>query len=244
MKAYKQTIIIVCIITLVTFMASIILYYFCNFNGVYFWVDVSLGIFGGALLTTLTAMISYFHERRKTLESFAYHTRQILSYLSKYHENMALENKLKFFLGYIDMDKSAWDSDYGNMDFLFEIFAKNRKYIYNNIYQPMLQFNQTVSNYSFNFRYYLNRSGYNAEAMEDFVSELEKYLIRRTEQNVPKEYDNAGKPKEFCKIVSVEPKLVLEIQEHLNGPYFEILYGKRNSSKAEKEDTYNEQNEI
>lgn len=244
MKAYKQTIIIVCIITLVTFMASIILYYFCNFNGVYFWVDVSLGIFGGALLTTLTAMISYFHERRKTLENFAYHTRQILSYLSKYQEDMALEDKLKFFLDYIVMDKSAWDSDYGNMDFLLEKLTKARKYIYNSIYQPILQFNQAVSCYSFNFRYYLNKSRYNSAAMEVFVSKLEEYLIRRTAKNVPKGYDNAGKPKEFCKIVFLEPKLVLEIQEQLNGRYFEIMYGKRNSSKVEKEKTHNGQNEI
>lgn len=244
MKAYKQTTIIVSIIALITFIASIILHYICYFKDADFWVDVSLGIFSGALLAALTAVISYIHERRKTLESFVYYTRKILGYLSKYQEDMALEDKLKFFLDYIDMDKSAWDSDYGNMDFLLEKFTKTRKYIYNSIYQPILQFNQAVSCYSFNFRYYLNKSRYNSEAMEDFVSELEKYLIRRAEENVPKEYDNAGKPKEFCKIVSVEPKLVLEIQEQLNGRYFEILYGKRNSSKAEKEDTYNGQNEI
>lgn len=35
----------------------------------------------------------------------------------KYQDSKSLEEKMKFYLDYYDIDKSAWDADYGNMDF-------------------------------------------------------------------------------------------------------------------------------
>ncbi len=86
--------------------------------------------FGSALLSALTSLITYFHEQRSTLDGFMYHCKYILHALNKYQDSMSLEEKMKFYLEYHDLDKSMWDADYGNMDFFAEKITGNRKYIY------------------------------------------------------------------------------------------------------------------
>ena len=46
---------------------------------------------------------------------------------------MSLEDKMKFYLDYYDLDKSVWDADYGNMDFFAEKTTENiymKRYIF------------------------------------------------------------------------------------------------------------------
>lgn len=234
MRVYKKLIIITAIITFASLISAIVMHYIFPSDETDFWINVCLGIFGSAVLTTLSSIISYNHEKRKTLENFLYHTRQLLSVANKYQEHMTLEEKIRFFLAYSEFDKIAWDADYGNIDFFFERITKNREYIYNSIYKPILDFNDAVANHVWHFRWHLDGSGKNDVVMQSFVSELQEYLLKIDEQDLPTEYDENGNAISFCRYTSTCPKLVFDVKKELAGRYYEILYGKRTAKKAEK----------
>ena len=124
------------------------------------------------------------------------------------------------------------------MDFFFENKNKNREYIFNTIYQPILQFSTAVSNHLWHFRWYLDGSGRNEKVMSDFIAELEKQLIILEEADVPTEFDENGKAISFCKVSSTKPKFVIDIQKELNGHYYDVMYNAKQDEKAQ-EDTNN-----
>ena len=232
MKAYKKMTIIATIIAICALLVAIILHYCCPCYETEFWINICLGLFGSAALTVLTSIVSYWHERIKTLESFSYHTRQLLSVANKYQASMTLEQKIQFFLEYYEFDKIAWDSDLGNIDFFFESITKDREYIYYNIYKPILDFNNAVANHVWHFRWYLDGSGRNDVVMQDFVLELQRYLLKIEEQNMPTEYDENGNATSFFNYKSNCPKLVLDVKTELEGKHYEIMYGKKKTTKA------------
>ena len=88
MRVYKQLFKWSMLLAIVTCGISIAVFYGAPGNIGELWVNILLAIFGSAALSALTAFISYLHERRKTMESFVYHTRQILFYLNKYQMSM------------------------------------------------------------------------------------------------------------------------------------------------------------
>lgn len=229
MRLYKRMTIISALIALVSFLISILLHYFfiCD-NEIDFWINLCLGLFSGAILTVFTSIISYYHERRTTLEKFVYHTRSLLSYLNKYHEDMPIEEKIHFYFGYCDLDKSDWDMDIGNMDFFFEKVTGNFKYIYNEIYKPILDFDKAVANYKYDFHNYLNTTNKNdfRIIIEKYLSELQGYLLKKTEKDIPTEYDDNGNIENVYKYTYEIPKLVFDIKTQLSGHYYEIMYGK------------------
>lgn len=235
MKAYKNLTIIATMISVIAFFLALILHYCFPCYEAEFWINVCLGLFGSAALTVLTSIVSYFSEKIKTLQDFLYHTRQILSIANKYQEHMTLEQKIRFFLEYSEFDKIAWDADFGNMSFFFEKTTHNQKYIYDNIYKPILDFNHAVANHVWHFRWYLDGSGKNDAVMQKFVDELQGYLLQITGYDVPTEYDKDGNVISTCHCRAIEPKLVREIEDELTGRYYEIMCGKRKVAKPDKE---------
>lgn len=249
MKVYKKMTIVTVAIAMLSLAAAMIMHYFIPCAETDFWINVCLGIFGSAFLTMLTSVMSYQHEKVKTLENFLYHTRQILSVANKYQEHMTLDEKIRFFLEYREFDKIAWDADFGNLDFFFEKITHNRKYIYYTIYKPILDFNSAVSNHVWHFRGHLDGSGKNDVVMQRFVDELQDYLLKITEQDIPTEYDENENPVSFCHYRTTEPKLVFNVKRELGGRYYDIMYGKRKAAKLDKklkkqEAQTNGQNEI
>lgn len=234
MRAYKKMTIIATLIAIIALLVAIVLHYCCPCYETEFWINVCLGLFGSAALTVLTSVVSYWHERIKTLENFLYHTRQLLSAANKYQEHMTLEQKIQFFLEYSEFDKIAWDADFGNIDFFFERITKDREYIYYSIYKPILDFNNAVANHVWHFRRHLDGSGKNDAVMQNFVSELQDYLLKIDEQDIPTEYDENGNATSFLPHKSTCPKLVLDVKKELRGRYYEILYGKKQAAKAHK----------
>lgn len=214
-------------------------YIFGNCTEASFWINIFLAIFGSAVLSCATSLLTYFHEKRKELKSFMHHTKQIIHFLNKYQTSMSLEQKINFFLVYNDFDKTAWEDDFRNMDFFFQNKEGDKKYIYDSIYQPINVFSSAVAKYSWNFRWHMDGSGRNENVMLGFVNELEQYLITKTENEVPTEYNDDGSIKKVCKIQGESPRLVREIFEQLNGRYYEIMYGK--GSKGKLEETNNGQ---
>ncbi len=231
MRVYKKMTIITVGVAAVAFLLAITLHYFFPCDEADFWINVCFGVFGSAILTALTSVVSYHHEKIKTLENFLYHTRQILSAANKYQEHMTIEEKIRFFLDYSEFDKIAWDADFGNIDFFFERFTKNREYVYYNIYKPILNFNNAVANHVWHFRWHLDGSGKNDAVMQNFVSELQDYLLKIEEHDIPTEYDENGNATSFCHNKSTRPKLVYDVKAELAGRYYEVLYGKRVDKK-------------
>lgn len=230
MRVYKYLIWLTGILTLSSLLIAIIIN--CRYGTKYdFEENVCLAIFGSAALTVLSSTVTYYYEKRKTLESFLYNTLGLVKFLNKYQDNFNLEKKIQFYLDYHDIDKHMWDADYGNISFFFDIKSKNRKYIYNNIYMPINNFNNAVSKYVWNFRWHIDGSGKNDKVMKKYIEELETYLIKKTEEEVPVEYDENNVPISSLKIENVVPKLTRDIYKELYGQYFTIMYGK----KAEKQ---------
>ncbi|MFY4504469.1 hypothetical protein ACJ8LC_07180 [Ligilactobacillus ruminis] len=85
---------------------------------------------------------------------------------------MPVEHKINFYLNYIELDKSGWDMEFGNMEIFFERLIKSRKYIYEKIYKPVIDFNNVVTNHEWHFRWYLDGSGKNDFVMEGFLTRL------------------------------------------------------------------------
>ena len=184
MQPYKRLTLICGSISFLSLLICLFLHYFVG-DELDFWINICLAVFGSALLSALTSLITYFHEKRSTLENFVYHCKNLLHVLNKYQDSMSLEEKMKFYLAYHDLDKSAWDADYGNMDFFAEKITRERKYIYEKIYRPILRFNQAVNNHVWHFRWYFDGSGKNETVMEMFVEQLEWYLLYRDEKSIP-----------------------------------------------------------
>lgn len=148
--------------------------------------------------------------------------------------------KVAFFLDYKDLDKSAWDMDFGDMDFFLECHHHNRKYIYEKIYKPISDFNEVVNNHVWHFRWHLDGSGKNDVVMQTFIKELESYLLEKHEQNIPTEYDENGTPISFFHCSGTSSKLVTNIIEELGGHYYEVMYGKKIANremKSQEEET-------
>lgn len=227
MKVYKKLTFISVLIAILMFLVATFLHYYFPCGETEFWINVCLGIFGSAFLTALTAILSYWNEKIKTLENFAYHTLQLLNMANKYQEHMTLEEKIRLFLDYSEFNKIAWDADFGNIDFFFERVTQNRQYIYNSIYKPILDFNRAVENHVWHFRWHLDGSGKNDAVMQRFVSELQDYLIVIDEQDIPKEYDENGNVTSFFHQKTSRPKLVSDVHKELVGHYYEVMYGRK-----------------
>lgn len=253
MRLQKKLLIASLILSVVSFCVALILGYLsidcewiCKIHydsiseKIDFWVDVSLGVFSGAILTLMTSIISYLREKRKTLEDFVYNTRHLLNYLNNYQEGMSIEQKLRFFIDYSELEKSKWDQDLGDIDFLFDFSRKKIKYIYKSIYKPIIDFNIALNNYIPHFRMHLSVDDTkenickNDAMIERFILELQDYLITKTEEKLPTKYDNNGDAIEYCRYSSTVPKLVLNVRKEFNGRYYEIMYGKKFAKKQRK----------
>ena len=181
-----------------------------------------LGIFGSSLLTLLTSTIGYRVERCKTFEGFSYATKEILHALNKYQVSWRLEEKIDFFLNYHDISKIEWDRYYGDFSFIADFRGKNRRYIYKQIYTPILRVNQAINNHVWHFRYYKDSSGKNDKVLGKFIEEIEALFIETTISEI--DTNEKGDP---VTMTSTKNKIVHTIQEELNEKYYQLMYGKK-----------------
>lgn len=246
MRLNKKLINIFALISAVSLVAASLLHYKGNNTtcgiDIEYWVNILIGIFSSAALTLMTSILSYLNEKRNTLESFLYHTQQLLSFLNKYQERMSLEQKIIFFLDYYDLDKSSWDMDFGNIAFLFDPKTQKRRYIYDSIYKPILDFNQCLANHVLHFRQHISGICKNDRVMSDFVAELESHLRSNYTKKLPSKFDENGNAISFEQYNCSESKLVHNVSKELWGKYYNIMYGKRIAKKhpiTQEEDASN-----
>lgn len=214
MRQYKCMIILFTAFSIITFILGLIISHL-NFSNSEFCTNTILGLFSGSFCALLTALVSYFYEKRKTLESFYEHTLYISNYINKYQANNSIDDKVKFFLNFLNLDFHSLNNDYGNIDFLFEIKTHNRCYIYQEIYEPIILFKDKVARYEFDFMYFMNSSEKNYLIIEKNLAELENSFLE-------------------CGKNWTKPKLTRKINNQLDGKYYEIMYGKYRNQKVHK----------
>lgn len=224
MSIYKKSIIITSILSGISLLIAIILNYVCNEQ---FWCNVCLGVFGSSLLTFVTSMVGYFSERRNCLEGFYTETLKYISKINTYQKDLALCDKVDFFLEMIEYDKTIWDSFYGKMDFFNN--SKTRKYIYEKIYTPIKEVDQSILRHSLHFREYKNGKGRVDEVIRKFIEEIEPFIL--TEDKYLASVENG----ETLVATYIRNRILTNIFTELNGHYYEIMYGKKKALAMEDE---------
>ena len=221
MSLYKKSIIVTAILSIISLAMAIIFNYVINEQ---FWCNVCLGVFGSSVLTLITSKIGYSVERRSCLEAFYEDTLKVLNRINRYQHDLALEEKIDFFLAMMDYDKSSWNTTIGKLDFFDN---KQREYIYQSIYNPLKELDKVISEHAWHFRMYKNGTGRNEAVMQTFIEEIEHYVLDK------KEYHHPGEDNEDFTTRTITNRIVDEILEELNGRYYEIMYGKKKASQME-----------
>ena len=220
MRNYAISIRITLTITLISFVGVMIVHYgFCG-KEPEFWVNVLLAIFGSGLLTAISSFIGYFYEKRRSMESFWYSSRNFLSYLNKYDSDWAIEKKIDFYLDYLNCDKSSWDMQLGSIFFLHDPHRKKFKYVYHKIYSPLSKLNELIGNHGLHFMSFKSSNWKNEEVMKRFINEIESYFL---EINTIELEDGNNK----VPFTEIKPKLTRQIYDELSGYYYILMYGKR-----------------
>lgn len=224
MKIYKNSIYITGILTIITFVGSLILHCSISSKEAEFWYNIFIGIFGSAALTLIFSIIGYKVERKRILEKFYYYTNKILKQINQYQFNMPLEEKIDILLEYVDSDKIEWDSCLGDIDFLFDFGKRNFKYIFRSIYEPLLELQNAVQKHYWHFKWYKDGTGKNDRVMEDFLAEIEPLILDRKEESVPREFGESDTITERIVMTSVSNKIVEKINKELSGKYYKLMY--------------------
>ena len=123
MTIYKRSFVVTLVISVISFLIAAILNYVMQEQ---FWCNVLLGIFGGAVLTSITSIMGYFVGRRHALEEFYLETIKLLKRYNKYQTDLTPDQKINFFLELSNYDMEYWGTTYARID-LFN--KKSRKYL-------------------------------------------------------------------------------------------------------------------
>lgn len=215
MSVYKKSVICTGILTVFSISLAMILNYALNQD---FWCNVCLGIFGSSLLSCITVVIGYFAEKRIVLEGFGAETHKLLYEFNKYQREMPLDDKIECFLNIIDYDTMTWGMYLGKIDFFDN---RQRKYIYNEIYYPLLNVRKVITEHMWNFRMHKNGKVRNEAVMKTYVEEIELYILR-----IEKHHYRMENEQDYV-TTSVSNRIVEDVLAELNGHYLEIMNGKK-----------------
>ncbi|HHX60328.1 MAG TPA: hypothetical protein GX707_06275 [Epulopiscium sp.] len=211
MKIYRNSIIITGLVSLVT----ICLAFLINANSqLAIYYDILIGIFGGAIVTLITSIVSYRIKRLEVLEEFYIHTKEYLREINKYYKSTPSEDKIDFFIRLYDKDLYSLGIAYRDIDFFYDFNKKNKLYVYNKIYFPILELEREIKAHYRNYIYHKDGSGRNLEVMEKYIDEFEQMIYMDNNYNV------------FFK----------EITEELGNKYYILMYGKRTYKRMLKEE--------
>lgn len=217
MRIYRNSIIITGLLSIFSIGFAAILNFVTSADA--FWCNALLGLFGSGVLTLITSIIGYCVERRRTFEGFSYSTRAILKNINKYQLNWNLDTKVDFFINYHENFSSEWDKYYGDFCFLADKGNASRKYIYDSIYTPIKRTTDLVGSHIWHFRWHQDGSGRNDVVIGKMVKEVEDtFMTVIIEKPDPES--------EFT-MTETRNRLVNDVQNELNGYYYDLMYRKK-----------------
>jgi hypothetical protein len=213
MRTNKAAVIWSCVISVVALICSLIL----HFQDLEYWSNLSAGIFASGVLTIMISIINYVMERRRTLEQFYSYAKKAAYMYNRFEGEGDLERSIDSILAINDFDYIELDDAYGDMCFLFRD-KKTRSYIYKNIYEPTLVLRQLIAEKCFHFKEYRKVVNGNSRVMRIFVNEVAEAMMEHEEMKSVNEYGVS------VVIKSSRNKVVEQLLEELDGPYYEIMY--------------------
>ena len=214
MRLYVRSMRLFFTITIVFSVICLILHFSVSIPDSDFWCNVALTIAGGGLISLATACMGYFDERRKTLENFYYHTKELLGKLDIYSYAWSREKKIEFFLRFCEYEGLAneFEKEYGNISFLLDFSNLNRMYIYDKIYCPLSCLSRLIMYYKKIFQSYMDHDEISEEDIITCILNIESYLLDSRIRSV---------------YVRPETTFPDKIRYELNGRFFDILYMKK-----------------
>ena len=234
MRNYVRAVKVTAVISFISLIIVFVLHYCFKGNETDFWCNVLLSIFGSSLLTALSSFIAYLYEKRITLENFNYSTRSLIHFLSRYDMDWDDEKKIDFLLNYNNLDKTLWDSQLGAICFLHDPNRRKFKYIYDKIYTPILNLNHKISYHEMHFMWHKDGSCRNSIVMHDFIGEIEPLFMRK----IVRSFSDTVNGSDHL-VTTIKQVLVESILDELNGHYYELLYGKKDTCIAESSEKDN-----
>lgn len=203
MRIYKNTVIVMGVLTIISFMLA---FFLSGSEKFVFWCNVLLGVFGSSFITLVSAIIGYLVERRYIMQDFYDRTIKIVNYLNKYQDAKSLDEKIAFYILFLDTDMVDFNSAFSKMSFFK---SANQKYIHKNIYEPIVDFRKRIRTHEMHFRWHLDGTGRNNAVMLDFVKELESGFVEEKERII--NYNGDEKRMPYIERVLTE-KILSELQ--------------------------------
>lgn len=165
---------------IISFMISLILDYAVKNK---YWSNIFIGIFASGLLALLLSIISYNVERQKALEDFYIQANKALNIFNLYENNGDIERSMDIVIEMANYDYICLDNAYGNIDFIFGN-KRLRKYIYNDIYKPIIDLKNLIIEKAFHFKEYKKTVTGNLEVMKMFIDEIDHIDLDLCEEKI------------------------------------------------------------
>ena len=80
----------------------------------------------------------------------------------------------------------------------------------------------------------MDGSGRNKRVINDFLDELQSYLLEKETQEIPTQVDEQENVISTCKYSYTKPKLTTNINQELSGRYYDLMYGRKARKMEEK----------
>ncbi len=175
------------------------------------------GVFASGILTTLIAIINYRTERKRTLEKFYSYMRKAIGAYNRFENSSDLESSIDSVLLIDEFDYLELDNAFGDIEFIFN-HKKNYNYIYDSLYKITLELRALINEKAFHFRLYRKAKNGNHSVMEHFISEVDNYIMERTETELQTEDGNS------IKMTTCRNRVVEELEKELTGKYYRMMY--------------------
>jgi len=182
-----------------------------------FAANLFSGIFSSTVLAFSLSIIGYINDRIKTLEKFYSYAEKAAANLNLYKNNGDIETTIDIILQIDRFDYLELDNAYGDICFLFQD-EKKRKYIYDSIYGKTIKIRKLIREISYHINVYKNINNGNITVMRNFVGEIDKEIMKRTDKNIK---NSDGSITHFS---SAQNQLVLDILSELGGKYYDLMY--------------------
>lgn len=215
MRINKSAILWTCILSASSLILSIVSH-FCSCANNYL-ENLFIGIFSSSILALLIAIINYRAERKKTLEKFYSYANKAVANFNRFENNGNLERSINSVLQMNQFDYIELDNAYGDISFIF-YYKKNRKYIYDKLYKPILDCRNLIAEKSFHFMKYKKATNGNSRAMQRFVDDIADILLIQKEQKMINSYGVS------TVIKTTHSKLSSQLHAELTGRYYKIMY--------------------
>lgn len=184
-----------------------------------FWANIILGVFGSFLVAAATAFMSYWVERKGTLESFLRNTKKILHSLRKYDFEWDKDKKIQFLKEFIEEDREAWDAAYTDICFISEGRTPNSDhvYIYEGIYKPIQDLVMMVDSFVNEVKV-ADKGILKDLNVEERIRDIEDSLAHH------EEYDTEFEKGKITHCDFRWDHLTVRVQEELGGRYYRIMH--------------------